>query len=1049
MNRELPVLVPPGECEAFAEMRFCYPFWRYQRMILEVVARKSGERMATTAPESPQNTFHIVAPPGSGKTIVGLELVRRFGRPAVIFSPTTTIQGQWQERLDLFVDGERSSDWISEHSSLDPGRLTEINALTYQVLSTPGENLAFVERIAVERWVDDLVSSDQVRTETEARDRVTALRESNPKMYRREVAKRYRRVKREFLQRGDVDGRRFLHPNARDLIDRIVEMGVGTVILDECHHLLDYWAFILRTLISELRQAAAEDPELEVRVVGLTATLPSATSRIAYENYTSLLGDVDFEVPTPAVVKEGNLAPYRDLVYFCQPSPREHRYLRTIQEQFEGALTQITRTPAFQRWLWRTIVERFPDEGGADAHPGPEPFERFFNREPALCVAGVKFLLSEGRDLPADVAVIEEMQAALTVDDWLTLLETFGLRVLKVSAAEADHALYRELRKVLLTFGITLTERGARHQRSPGELVLTLSESKDRATAEILRAEAKEIGPRLRAVVLTDFERMSARSRHLKDILDPDAGSAVRVFRHLIADAGTNALDPILVTGGVVLVDADNRELLETGIRRWMAETQATFDWMWQPTDDPRVLKFTGSGKGWGSRVYVSLITDLFEQGITRCLVGTRGLFGEGWDALSLNTLINLTAVTTSTGVRQIRGRSLRLDPAWPEKVAHNWDVVCYSRRFDKGDIDVRRLVGRHAHTWGIVIRHGYEDLATAAAQAIAGLVVDVSLQGQIVRGVGHVDLELAQELAFRPFKQVNFEKYTQRMLRAVRRRDKVRDLWRVGDAYSNFIYSATQLQAEDLKFRTVHTVQTSLRTMVWRLLVSLVSVALGIWAMGLRELAGTLGTSFFVAGLAAIVIVGVLVSLIVNARAIWKVFRATFVELPADAVLLDIGRALLAALRDAGLVSRSLDDKYVRVAETATGGYQVFLDYASPEDSALFARAYRELLGPVGDARYLIERDSASLRNLIYRPLWLLVRTVLGLGAELRAYHRVPDVLATRRERAESLSKHWHHYVGGGRLVYTRSGEGRQILLKARSQRRHRPRQMAFELWT
>jgi hypothetical protein len=480
-----------------------------------------------------------------------------------------------------------------------------------------------------------------------------------------------------------------------------------------------------------------------------------------------------------------------------------------------------------------------------------------------------------------------------------------------------------------------------------------------------------------------------------------------------------------------------------------MSQTRATFDWMWQPTDDPRVLQLTGSGRGWGSRAYVSLITDIFEQGITRCLVGTRGLFGEGWDALSLNTLINLTAVTTSTGVRQIRGRSLRLDPAWPEKVAHNWDVVCYSRRFDRGDIDVRRLAGRHAHTWGIVIRHGHEDLATAAEQALAGLIVDVSLQGQIVRGVGHVDLELAQELAFRPFKQINFEKYTQRMLRAVRRRGKVRDLWRVGDPYSNFIYSATQLQAQDLKFRTVHTVQTSLRTMVWRLLTSLVSVAFGVWAMGFQELAGTFGTSVFTVGLAVIVVAGVLVSLIVNGRAIWKVFRATFVELPADAVLLDIGRALLAALRDAGLVSRSLDDKYVRVAETMAGGYQVFLDYASPEDSAVFACAYRELLGPVGDARYLIERDSASLRNLIYRPLWLLVRTVLGLGSELRAYHRVPDVLATRRGRAESLSKHWHHYVGGGRLIYTRSGEGRQILLKARSQRRHRPRQMAFELWT
>ena len=107
MRDDLPVLVPPGDCQSFADMHFRYPFWRYQQMILEVVARKSGERMATTTPEAVQNTFHIVAPPGSGKTIVGLELVRRFGRPAVVFAPTTTIQTQWQEKLDGIKDKKR------------------------------------------------------------------------------------------------------------------------------------------------------------------------------------------------------------------------------------------------------------------------------------------------------------------------------------------------------------------------------------------------------------------------------------------------------------------------------------------------------------------------------------------------------------------------------------------------------------------------------------------------------------------------------------------------------------------------------------------------------------------------------------------------------------------------------------------------------------------------------------------------------------------------------------------------------------------------------
>ncbi len=191
----------------------------------------------------------------------------------------------------------------------------------------------------------------QVKTEAEARSASRQLPPNEPYDPGREVSRRYRRVKRDFLQQAGADGP-FLHPNARDLIDRIVALGVGTIVLDECHHLLDYWAFILRTLIAALPG---------VRVVGLTATLPDAATDQEYENYLALLGQVDFEVPTPAVVKEGNLAPYRDLVYFCEPSQRELRYLRHIQRHFEVAVQRVTGTQAFQTWL----CTRWPSEGQA------------------------------------------------------------------------------------------------------------------------------------------------------------------------------------------------------------------------------------------------------------------------------------------------------------------------------------------------------------------------------------------------------------------------------------------------------------------------------------------------------------------------------------------------------------------------------------------------------------------------------------------------------------------------------------------------------------
>lgn len=46
--------------------------------------------------------LHIVAPPGSGKTILGLEMLVRIDKPTLVLSPTLTIRNQWQSRLESF-----------------------------------------------------------------------------------------------------------------------------------------------------------------------------------------------------------------------------------------------------------------------------------------------------------------------------------------------------------------------------------------------------------------------------------------------------------------------------------------------------------------------------------------------------------------------------------------------------------------------------------------------------------------------------------------------------------------------------------------------------------------------------------------------------------------------------------------------------------------------------------------------------------------------------------------------------------------------------------
>ena len=75
---------------------------------------------------------HIVAAPGSGKTTLGIELIRRLGAPALILSPSITIRQQWLERIKdgFFVKGVEPEGFLSN----DLKAMKSITAITYQAL---------------------------------------------------------------------------------------------------------------------------------------------------------------------------------------------------------------------------------------------------------------------------------------------------------------------------------------------------------------------------------------------------------------------------------------------------------------------------------------------------------------------------------------------------------------------------------------------------------------------------------------------------------------------------------------------------------------------------------------------------------------------------------------------------------------------------------------------------------------------------------------------------------------------------------------------------
>ncbi|MCX2743246.1 DEAD/DEAH box helicase family protein [Mangrovivirga sp. M17] len=94
----------PNELSEFhAGIKFKYPWRDYQRRVLEQLEDHLSD-----------DHLHIVAPPGSGKTVLGLEVMLRLNRPTLILAPTIAIKNQWITRFcELFLQKNRVPDWIS------------------------------------------------------------------------------------------------------------------------------------------------------------------------------------------------------------------------------------------------------------------------------------------------------------------------------------------------------------------------------------------------------------------------------------------------------------------------------------------------------------------------------------------------------------------------------------------------------------------------------------------------------------------------------------------------------------------------------------------------------------------------------------------------------------------------------------------------------------------------------------------------------------------------------------------------------------------------
>jgi superfamily II DNA or RNA helicase len=499
---------------------------RYQELALAAFEqdRRHGRRRT-----------HIVAPPGFGKTLLGMEIVRRLGARALVLVPNSAVQSQWLRTASAFGAAPGLA-------ATDAG--AAIACLTYQALARLDDPAVALGDLADRRWAIDRARSTGEPLETVERKGRAWTGEAAARR-KRELARITASLKREIaraehseLRLGDLLGN-----GAHERLNVLRRNGVGTIVLDECHHLASLWGYVVRAAVEELG---------DVHLVGLTATPPDALSRDEVELYEALLGPVDFTVPTPAVVRERFLAPYQELAWLTPLLETERAWLAEHDVRFQELVTALHDEGGEATSLPSWVITRMRARGRNAEDDAAVPWVSFQRSHPTLARAGARFFASAGLELPPGVPRGEGYREQPRLDDWLVLLEDYALNCLAHDPARAAAARYEAIAAALRSLGFSLTRQGIRRGASEVDRLLTSSAAKSIALTEVVGCEYDARGDRLRALVLADAERAAALpDTSLAAVLRAEAGTAPEAVRALAADGRTAALRPLLVSASL------------------------------------------------------------------------------------------------------------------------------------------------------------------------------------------------------------------------------------------------------------------------------------------------------------------------------------------------------------------------------------------------------------------------------------------------------------------------------------------------------------------
>ena len=560
--------------------------WReYQKRILE----KSETIMA-------DGHIHLVAAPGSGKTTLGIEFIRRNSKPALILVPTVTIRQQWVDRIrEAFLDDELLADKMISQNLKQPKMIT---VATYQALHSA------INRLEGDAEVED---TDDV-------------------------------VENEHFDFKGVD-----------IVGLFEEANLGTLCLDECHHLRNEWWKSLEIF----RKSFAD-----MNVISLTATPPYEGEPALWERYVAMCGEIDEEITVPELVKEGSLCPHQDYVYFSFPTKEEENQLDQFSTQKRAFLKNLSSDSMFceavrtSRALDGTISE-----------------DELLN-EPKYLSATLIFLRHKGIEFPKQFQQLLGASRLPMFDlAWFEILLQ-GMVFDVPHWYDLSEEALKELKSELKSLGLIDRKQVQLCRNKKIDQLLNQSLGKLNAVRDIFKAEHETLGSELRQLILTDFIRKDFEAHLGNPEIQYSQLGVLPYFEVLRRELEEQQLDvPVAVlTGSLVIIPSGVKSRLEAVF----GADKITFQTVGQLDEKDYVkVRLVGS-----QHDLVSAVTQLFQEGQIHVVIGTKSLLGEGWDAPCVNSLILASFVGSFMLSNQMRGRAIRIWPENPNKTSSVWHLV-------------------------------------------------------------------------------------------------------------------------------------------------------------------------------------------------------------------------------------------------------------------------------------------------------------------------------------------------------------------------------------